>query len=49
MQLMDERERGEEEGWTFLTGLLEIGVFLSESLVTYIGLLVIPLPEPEGS
>lgn len=31
-----------------LLEFVEIGVCLPESLVTYICLLVIPLPEPEG-
>lgn len=36
------------KGGTF-TGVFEISVCLSKSLVTYICLLVIPLPEPEDS
>ena len=48
MQLTDERGSSEEGRERYLLELLEIGGFLPESLLTYIYLLVIPLPEPEG-
>lgn len=42
------RGRGVQRKGRHLVEFLELGVCLSESLVTYICLLVIPLPEPEG-